>query len=193
MTPSRRPRSRPGRAPSRRGDAGRGCRRRRHPRRDRDRGRRETLPFLGFEAVNPHTPAVAVEVNDVAPQEWSAALAAAWARRSRRPRRLGGQGRRGGRRPDRATPARRPPRVRRPVGRRVRGHRQVRPGRRRRPYVVYGPGAAEKDNEVLVAVAEATKGERLALGLCEDKNYRTDRRRRPLATATSSSPSRRST
>ncbi len=41
------------------------------------------------------------------------------------------------------------------------------------PLVVYGPGVAEKDNEVLVAVAEATKGERLALGLCEDKNYRT--------------------
>ncbi len=41
------------------------------------------------------------------------------------------------------------------------------------PLIVYGPGVADKDNEVLVAVAEATKGERLALGLCEDKNYRT--------------------
>jgi acetyl-CoA decarbonylase/synthase complex subunit delta len=38
---------------------------------------------------------------------------------------------------------------------------------------VYGPGTADKDNEVLVAVAEATKGEQLALGLCEEKNYRT--------------------
>ena len=38
---------------------------------------------------------------------------------------------------------------------------------------MYGPGSADKDNEVLVAVAEATKGEQLALGLCEDKNYRT--------------------
>ena len=41
------------------------------------------------------------------------------------------------------------------------------------PLIVYGPGVADKDNEVLVAVAEATKGERLALGHCEDKNYRT--------------------
>ena len=41
------------------------------------------------------------------------------------------------------------------------------------PLIVYGPGVADKDNEVLVAVAEATKGERLALGLCEEKNYRT--------------------
>ena len=41
------------------------------------------------------------------------------------------------------------------------------------PLIVYGPGTADKDNEVLVAVAERTKGEQLALGLCEEKNYRT--------------------
>jgi acetyl-CoA decarbonylase/synthase complex subunit delta len=41
------------------------------------------------------------------------------------------------------------------------------------PLLVFGPGQAEIDNELLVAVAEATKGERLVLGLCEDKNYRT--------------------
>ena len=41
------------------------------------------------------------------------------------------------------------------------------------PLIVYGPGVADKDNEVLVAVAEAAKGERVALGICEDKNYRT--------------------
>jgi acetyl-CoA decarbonylase/synthase, CODH/ACS complex subunit delta len=41
------------------------------------------------------------------------------------------------------------------------------------PLLVWGPGQAELDNELLIAVAEATKGERLALGICEDKNYRT--------------------
>jgi acetyl-CoA decarbonylase/synthase complex subunit delta len=41
------------------------------------------------------------------------------------------------------------------------------------PFIVFGPGQAELDNEVLVGVAEAAKGERLALGICEDKNYRT--------------------
>jgi acetyl-CoA decarbonylase/synthase complex subunit delta len=41
------------------------------------------------------------------------------------------------------------------------------------PVAVFGPGQAELDNELLVAVAEATKGERLVLGICEDKNYRT--------------------
>jgi acetyl-CoA decarbonylase/synthase, CODH/ACS complex subunit delta len=41
------------------------------------------------------------------------------------------------------------------------------------PLMVYGPGQAEKDNEVLIKVAEAAAGERLALGLCEQNNYRT--------------------
>jgi acetyl-CoA decarbonylase/synthase complex subunit delta len=41
------------------------------------------------------------------------------------------------------------------------------------PLVVLGPGQAEVDNEILVPVADATKGERLVLGLCEDANYRT--------------------
>jgi acetyl-CoA decarbonylase/synthase complex subunit delta len=41
------------------------------------------------------------------------------------------------------------------------------------PLLVFGPGQAELDNELLVAVAEAAKGERLVLGICEDKNYRT--------------------
>jgi acetyl-CoA decarbonylase/synthase complex subunit delta len=41
------------------------------------------------------------------------------------------------------------------------------------PLVVLGPGQAELDNELLVAVAEEGVGERLVLGPCEDKNYRT--------------------
>ncbi len=39
--------------------------------------------------------------------------------------------------------------------------------------IVLAPGQADIDNELLVPIAEATKGERIALGLCEDKNYRT--------------------
>ncbi len=41
------------------------------------------------------------------------------------------------------------------------------------PLIVWGPGQAEKDNELLVPVSEAAKGEKLVLGICEDKNYRT--------------------
>jgi acetyl-CoA decarbonylase/synthase complex subunit delta len=41
------------------------------------------------------------------------------------------------------------------------------------PLLVFGPGQAEKDNELIVAAAEEGEGERLVLGVCEDKNYRT--------------------
>jgi acetyl-CoA decarbonylase/synthase complex subunit delta len=41
------------------------------------------------------------------------------------------------------------------------------------PLIVFGPGQADLDNEVLVAVAEEGEGENLVLGVCEDKNYRT--------------------
>jgi acetyl-CoA decarbonylase/synthase complex subunit delta len=41
------------------------------------------------------------------------------------------------------------------------------------PLAVVGPGQAEVDNELIVPVAEATKGERLLIGVCEDNNYRT--------------------
>ena len=58
------------------------------------------------------------------------------------------------------------------------------------PLIVYGPGSAEKDNEVLVAVAEATKGERLVLGHLRGEELPHDRRRLPWATATSSSARR---
>jgi acetyl-CoA decarbonylase/synthase complex subunit delta len=41
------------------------------------------------------------------------------------------------------------------------------------PLIVFGPGQAEIDNELLVPIADTFKGERLLLGVCEDKNYRT--------------------
>jgi acetyl-CoA decarbonylase/synthase complex subunit delta len=41
------------------------------------------------------------------------------------------------------------------------------------PLAVIGPGQADLDNELIVPVAEVAKGERLLLGICEEKNYRT--------------------
>jgi acetyl-CoA decarbonylase/synthase complex subunit delta len=41
------------------------------------------------------------------------------------------------------------------------------------PLAVIGPGQAEIDNELIVAAAEEGKGERLLIGNCEEKNYRT--------------------
>jgi acetyl-CoA decarbonylase/synthase complex subunit delta len=41
------------------------------------------------------------------------------------------------------------------------------------PLMVFGPGQAEVDNALMVPIADATKGEKLVIGICEDKNYRT--------------------
>ncbi len=41
------------------------------------------------------------------------------------------------------------------------------------PLVVFGPGQPEPDNDLLVEISTKFKGEKLLLGVCEDKNYRT--------------------
>jgi acetyl-CoA decarbonylase/synthase complex subunit delta len=41
------------------------------------------------------------------------------------------------------------------------------------PVMVSGPGQAELDNNLMMAVADEGAGERLVLGCCEDRNYRT--------------------
>lgn len=41
------------------------------------------------------------------------------------------------------------------------------------PMIVFGPGQPEADNEILVEISDACQGENLALGVCEEKNYRT--------------------
>ena len=41
------------------------------------------------------------------------------------------------------------------------------------PLVVFGPGQPNPDNELLVEISNTFKGERLLLGVCEEKNYRT--------------------
>ncbi len=41
------------------------------------------------------------------------------------------------------------------------------------PLIVFGPGQPDPDNELLVEISTRFKGERLLLGVCEEKNYRT--------------------
>jgi acetyl-CoA decarbonylase/synthase complex subunit delta len=136
-------------------------------------GGETTLPFLRFEGTLPHRPALAVEVVDVRPDDWSVELrdvwgdvtgdAAEWAQRAVEAGADLIALKLRGCHPDFGdlgsdAAVRTVERVLAAVG---------------VPLVVYGPGTADKDNEVLVAVAEKTKGEQLALGLCEEKNYRT--------------------
>ncbi len=136
-------------------------------------GGETTLPFLFFEGDIPNPPVVAVEIQDSYPADWSPVLLkawgdtlqdpAAWARKAEElgagliMLRLRGTNADG----QLTTAAQAAATVRAVLG--ATGL----------PLIVRGPGQAERDNELLVAVAEATAGERLALGLCEDKNYRT--------------------
>jgi len=129
-------------------------------------GGETALPFLHFEGEMPNPPLIAIEIQDRAPADWVPVLLktwgdvvndpAAWAKKAE------GYGAdllmlrlRGGTAAEAAAAIKA---VLKATG---------------LPVVVRGPGQSEADNELLVAVAEAASGERLALGLCEDKNYRT--------------------
>ncbi len=137
-------------------------------------GGQTTLPFLGFDGKMPNRPAVAVEVRAADPTaEWPEPLTKAW----------------GAVLSDVAAWAK----AAEAAGADIislqlttvdsAGARMTTATARKAlraalnatglPIIVLGTGQAELDNEILVACAEEGVGERLALGACEDKNYRT--------------------
>ncbi|MBZ0274689.1 MAG: acetyl-CoA decarbonylase/synthase complex subunit delta [Anaerolineae bacterium] len=136
-------------------------------------GGEKALPFMHFEQVTPNRPVIAVEIKDRRPDDWSPLLAevwgdamndpAAWAKSAEAAGAdllvlalslTGADG-------NPTTPAAA-----------VAATKAVLAASKL-PLIIQGPGQVEPDNDLLLAVAEATKGERIALGLCEDKNYRT--------------------
>ncbi len=136
-------------------------------------GGQTTLPFLHFEGETPNPPVIGVEIQDGYPSDWSSLLLEAWgdvvsdpAAWARKAEDLGA---------DlivlklRGTDSEGVPTTAQQAAATIKAVL----GATGLPVVVRGPGQAERDNELLVAVAEAAPGERLALGLCEDKNYRT--------------------
>lgn len=136
-------------------------------------GGETTLPFLHFEGEMPHAPVIGIEVQDGYPADWSSVLLGAWgdvvndpAAWAEKAEELGAdvivlklRGADGDGNPT--------------TGKQAAATMKAVLGATGLPIVVKGPGQAELDNTLLVAVAEAASGERLALGLCEDKNYRT--------------------
>jgi acetyl-CoA decarbonylase/synthase complex subunit delta len=136
-------------------------------------GGEKTMPYLQFEGEIPNQPVIALEIKDRRPDDWSTLLGQSWDAVMDDPAQwakaaetagadlivlaLSPTGKDG--QPN--TPANAVAAVKAVLG--ATGL----------PLLVYGPGQVELDNELLVPVAEATKGERLALGICEDKNYRT--------------------
>lgn len=136
-------------------------------------GGESTLPFLHFEGQAPHRPVLALEVRDRKPDDWSPLLYEAWGEAMEDAGAWAGAAEEVGadlvyltlsltkadgepNTPDNA----------RAVVRKVLGSTGL-------PLAVAGPGQADLDNELIIAVAEEAKGERLLLGVCEDKNYRT--------------------
>jgi acetyl-CoA decarbonylase/synthase complex subunit delta len=136
-------------------------------------GGETTLPFLHFEGEIPHRPLVALEIKDRKPDDWSALLEEVWGDAMNDPADWAKAAEEAGAElivlsfcltgpdgedntADNAKTAIR--KVLDATG---------------LPVAAYGPGQAEIDNELIVAVAEEAAGERLLLGLCEDRNYRT--------------------
>jgi len=136
-------------------------------------GGEKTLPYMHFEGEMPNRPVVAIEIRDRRPEDWSPLLLQTWVDVADDPGLWAKAAEQAGadlieimlsatdkdgqpNTPEAAVAAVKA--VLKATG---------------LPVLVFGPGQAELDNTLLVAVAEATKGERLVLGICEDKNYRT--------------------
>ncbi len=130
-------------------------------------GGQTCMPYLHFEAPMPNRPVIAIEIKSRKPDDWSSLLAEVWGDAMNDPAQWAKKAEEAGAdllvlaltladSPEDAVKA-------------VKAVLSA----SGLPLVVWGPGQAEKDNELLVPVAEAAKGEKLVLGICEDKNYRT--------------------
>lgn len=130
-------------------------------------GGQTTMPYLQFEAPTPNKPVIAIEIKSRKPEDWSSLLAEVWGEAMMDPAQWAKKAEDAG--ADLIVLALT---VEDSVEDAVRVVKSVL-GATGLPLIVWGPGQAEKDNELLVPVSEATKGEKLVLGICEDKNYRT--------------------
>ena len=136
-------------------------------------GGQAAMPFLSFEGQMVHRPVVAIEIQDRKPEDWSPLLMEAWGTVMDDPGEWARAAEKAGadvillqlglttgdgkpNTPENARAAVRA--VLKATG---------------LPLIVLGPGQVDADNELLVPVAEEAAGERLVLGVCEEKNYRT--------------------
>jgi acetyl-CoA decarbonylase/synthase, CODH/ACS complex subunit delta len=136
-------------------------------------GGHKSLPFMHFEYPESHRPVIALEIKDRRPDDWSPLLLELWGQAANDPASWAKAADKAGAEllvlslsqtgsdgnpttPDAAVAATQA--VLKASG---------------LPLLVFAPGQADLDNRLMVPVAEATTGERLVLGICEDKNYRT--------------------
>jgi acetyl-CoA decarbonylase/synthase complex subunit delta len=136
-------------------------------------GGESALPFLHYEGSFPNRPALALEIRDRKPDDWSPLLMEAWGETAEDPAAWAKAAEEIGadlvylvfgattvdgnpNTPDNV----------RAVVRKVLEATSL-------PLAIIGPGQADLDNELLVPAAEEAAGERVLLGICEEKNYRT--------------------
>jgi acetyl-CoA decarbonylase/synthase, CODH/ACS complex subunit delta len=136
-------------------------------------GGQTALPFMHFESEVPHRPVVAIEIKDSRPDDWSPLLLEAWGDVADDPAAWAKAAEEAG-----AELIELMFSLNDADGNPITADHAVETvkavlGATGLPLLVFGPGQADVDNEILVPVAEAAKGERLVLGICEDKNYRT--------------------
>ncbi len=136
-------------------------------------GGESTLPFLDFEGDIPHRPALALEIHDRAPDDWSPVLLEAWGSVVEKPGEWA-----------KAAEAAGADLIYLVLSLTMADGEENTPENARRvvrevleatglPLAVAGPGQADADNDLLVPVAEEAQGERILLGICEEGNYRT--------------------
>ncbi|MFH1486672.1 MAG: acetyl-CoA decarbonylase/synthase complex subunit delta [Chloroflexota bacterium] len=136
-------------------------------------GGETTLPFLHFDGTIPNPPAIAIEVHDRPPADWAPSLVSVWGDAMKSPVTWAKKAVEFGAQvvllylksahpEDKNTGAAEATTTVSDVLAAI----DV-------PLIVVGPGVADKDNEVLVAAADAARGQRIALGNCVEKNYRT--------------------
>jgi acetyl-CoA decarbonylase/synthase, CODH/ACS complex subunit delta len=131
------------------------------------------LPYLDYEGSLPNRAALAIEIRDRKPDDWSPLLYGAWGEAMDDPgdwaRAAEAAGadliylvlsatKTDGSKNDAANARAVVSKVLNATG---------------LPIAVVGPGQADLDNELIVAAAEQAKGEKILIGICEDKNYRT--------------------
>ena len=136
-------------------------------------GGESTLPFLYFEGSFPHRPAIAIEIQDIEPTDWASPLLSVWGEAVKNTASWAKQAALCGADIIALRLASAHPEQGNTSAARAKAVVEEVLGATDLPLVVLGTEVAEKDNEVLVAASEAAKGQRIALGNCSDRNYRT--------------------
>jgi acetyl-CoA decarbonylase/synthase complex subunit delta len=136
-------------------------------------GGENTLPFLSFEGSIPHPPKVAIEIQDKEPTGWSPTLLSAWGDDVKDPASWAKKAAQFGAELIMLRLASAHPEAGNTGADEAKKNVDKVLAAVDLPLIVIGPGVAEKDNAVMVAASEAARGQRIGLGNCEEKNYRT--------------------